>query len=309
MSPASAEVAKDVTRTRWRADGALLIVSLLWGTTFVVVKGALGEISTMYFLALRFTLATGCMLPLLLPVWREDRQRLWPGLLSGTIAGLFLWLGYVLQTFGLRYTTPGNSGFLTGLYVPLVPLLGAVVYRRKPLRTELIGVIVAAAGMAVLMAPSIDRRLQFNKGDLLTLGCAVAFAFHLLMLSYFSSRRAFAAVAVGQIACTAVLSSAALLFDPPRATWSSAVVGALLVTGIFATALAFTLQTWAQQYTSVTRTAVILSLEPVFALATAVLSGSQALSRGALGGGALILAGILVVELKPFAARDLAEHV
>ncbi len=309
MSPAPGRASKEVIRSGWKADGALLIVSLLWGTTFVVVKEALGEISTMYFLALRFTLATGCMLPLLFPVWRVNRLRLWPGLASGAVAGLFLWLGYVLQTFGLRYTTPGNSGFLTGLYVPLVPLLGAVVYRRKPLRTELIGVIVAAAGMTILMAPSLDGRLQFNQGDVLTVGCAVAFAFHLLMVSYFSSRQAFAAVAVGQIACTAVLSWTALLFDPPRATWSSAVVGALLVTGIFATALAFTLQTWAQQYASVTRTAVILSLEPVFALATAVLSGSQALTRGALIGGGLILAGILVVELKPFTARDLTEHV
>ncbi len=307
MSAAPPELVA-ATRTHWKADGSLLIVALMWGTTFVMVKAALNEISTMYFLALRFSLASACMLPLLIPVWRNERARLWPGLRSGAIAGLFLWLGYVLQTFGLHYTTAGNSGFITGLYVPFVPLIGAVVYRRKPLPTELIGVIVAAVGMAVLMAPPRNQRFQFNKGDVLTLACAVAFAFHLLTLSYFSAREAFAAVAVGQIACTALLSFGALLFEPAHALWSRPVFAAILVTGIFATALAFTLQTWAQQYTSVTRTAVIFSLEPVFALATAVWSGSQALTREALVGGTLILAGILVVELKPWTARELTQE-
>ena len=309
MNAEPPKLLKAATQSHWKADGALLVVALMWGTTFVIVKAALAEISTFYFLALRFSLATIFMLPLLLPVWRHERGRIWPGLRSGAIAGMFLWLGYVLQTFGLRYTTAGNSGFLTGLYVPLVPIIGAVVYRRKPQWAELIGIIVAAIGMAVIMAPPLNGRFQFNKGDVLTLACAIAFAFHLLTLSYFSSRHAFGAVAVGQIASTALLSFAALPFEPTRASWNGAVVGAILVTGIFATALAFTLQTWAQQYASVTRTAVILSLEPVFALATAILSGSQALTRAALIGGSFILAGILVVELKPFADRDFQEPI
>ena len=289
----------------WKADASLFVVALVWGTTFVLVKQALTEISTLYFLTLRFSLATLCMLPLLAPLWRKNRRSIWPGLAGGATAGLFLWLGYLLQTFGLKYTTAGNSGFLTGAYVPLVPLLGAVVYRRRPSKAELIGVLVTVAGMVVLMSPSLRRGLELNFGDLLTIGCAVAFAFHLLLLGYFSSRNSFGAVAVGQIACTASLSALSLPFDPPAAHWSRGVVMAIAITGVFGTALAFALQTWAQQFTSATRTAVIFSLEPVFALATAVLLGGEVLTLAAVGGGMLILAGILIVEVKPFSRRQL----
>ncbi len=284
----------------WKADAALLLVALVWGTTFVLVKQALGQISTLYFLGLRFSVATVCMLPLLASVWARDRGRLWSGLRDGATAGVFLWLGYILQTFGLRYTTAGNSGFLTGIYVPLVPLLGALIYRRRPNRAELLGVTVAAAGMVVLMLPSLNREMHLNFGDVLTIGCAVAFACHLLLLGHYSNRSSFGAVAVGQIACTAGLSFLSLPFDPPVAHWTRGVVIAVVVTGVLATALAFALQTWAQQYTSATRTAVIFSLEPVFAFATAVLVGGEPLTAAGVSGGVLVLAGILIVELKPF---------
>ncbi len=304
---ASSTAQQDCVRShgKWTADASLFVVALVWGTTFVLVKQALTEISTLYFLALRFSVATVCMLPLLVPIWRNNRRSLWPGLAGGATAGVFLWLGYTLQTFGLKYTTAGNSGFLTGIYVPLVPLIGAVIYRRRPQRAELAGVLATVAGMLILMSPSLKRGMELNFGDLLTVGCAVAFAFHLLLLGHFSGRNSFGAVAVGQIACTALLSFLSLTVDPPVAHWSREVVIAIAVTGVFATALAFALQTWAQRFTSATRTAVIFSLEPVFALITAVLLGGEALTAAAVGGGALILAGILIVELKPFSPRRL----
>ena len=304
MSPALASEAGATSKRRWQADAALFTVALAWGLTFVVVKGALQQISTLYFLGLRFSLATLCMLPILVPVWKGERHRLLRGLRSGAAAGVFLWLGYLLQTFGLRYTSVGNSGFLTGLYVPLVPLIGAAVYRRKPTWVEAAGVTMAALGMLVLTAPAMGQAFRLNTGDLLTLGCAVAFAFHLLLLGYFSQRESFPAVAVGQIATTALLSFAGLPLDLPHAVWSYSVVGAIAITGVFATALAFTLQTWAQQYTSATRTAVIFALEPVFALATAVLISREKLTAAAVAGGGLILAGILLVELKPFSGEE-----
>lgn len=299
-------VSQQTRPSTWKADSALFVVALVWGTTFVLVKEALPRISTMYFLTLRFSLATLCMLPLLASAFRGSTLRkgfslVLHGLRGGAIAGIFLWLGYILQTFGMKYTTAGNSGFLTGLYVPLVPLIGAVVYRKRPQSAELLGVAVAAAGMIVLISPSLDwQDLQFNFGDLLTLACAVAFAFHLLILGHFSSRLHFGAVAIGQIACTALLSSVSLAVEPPQARWTPGLAVAIIVTGLFATALAFGLQTWAQQYTSATRTAVIFSLEPVFALLTAVLFGGERLTAAAAGGGVLILMGILLVELKPF---------
>jgi drug/metabolite transporter (DMT)-like permease len=153
--------------------------------------------------------------------------------------------------------------------------------------------------MIALTFPALDRNFHINRGDLLTIGCAVAFAFHLLVVGYYSQRERFEAVALGQIACAAVLSGASLVVAPPRAVWTGGVIFALALTAIFATAFAFAVQTWAQQYTSPTRTALIFALEPVFALSTAVLTGSQTLTRFAAVGGTLILAGILAVELKP----------
>jgi drug/metabolite transporter (DMT)-like permease len=127
----------------------------------------------------------------------------------------------------------------------------------------------------------------------------VAFAFHLLVLGYYSQREQFEAVALGQILSAAVLSVLALWAEPPRTAWSGNVVFALVLTSVFATALAFTLQTWGQKYTSATRTALIFALEPVFALVTAVGIGGESVTVSGLIGAALILGGILLVELKP----------
>lgn len=296
----AAETAVTRSQTRWTADVSLAIVALVWGATFVIVKRALVEISTMYFLAVRFALASACMLLLFLPVLkRASKSEIWGGLRGGIAAGLFLWLGYVLQSFGLKHTTAGNSGFLTGLYIVLVPLISAAVYRRWPQTRELTGIGIATAGMIVMTVPDLDAHFRMNQGDLLTLACAVAFACHLLVLGYFSQREFFPAVAIGQIACTAILSAACLVFEPPRAVWSGTVIWAICMTALFATAMAFALQTWAQQYTTATHTALIFALEPVFALATAVAIGGERLTIATMSGGALILAGILAVELKP----------
>ncbi len=299
MSTAGLSIEVRSSPARWKADLALALVALMWGSTFVVVKQALIGISAMYFLAIRFSLAALCMLLMFLPRFRTAGLRpVLRGLAGGAAAGIFLWLGYVLQTYGLKFTTAGNSGFITGLYIVLVPLLSAALYRRWPGASELSGIAIATSGMVLLTLPSL-RQLRLNVGDLLTIACAVAFAFHLLTLGYFSQRHRFEAVALGQIACTAALSGLALLFEPPRATWSSRVVFAIVLTALFATALAFALQTWGQRYTSATRTALIFALEPVFALATAVLVGGEPLTLYSVAGGGLILAGIVMVELKP----------
>lgn len=284
---------------RWKADSALGFIALIWGATFVVVKGALTEISTLYFLALRFTLGSLCMLPLLLPVFHQERSAtIWRGLRGGFITGVVLWSGYTLQTFGLRYTTAGKSGFITCLYIVFVPIISAILYRRWPRVQELVGVVITALGMTLLTFPSLDRHFRFSFGDLLTLGCALAFALHMLVLGYFSQRERFEAVAIGQIACVALLSFAGLPWDPPRVHWSRSLIFAIVLTGLFATTLAFIIQTWAQQYTSATRAALLFALEPVFALVTAVLIGGEKMTLSSTLGCGLILAGILTVELR-----------
>ena len=285
--------------SRLKADLALALIALVWGATFVVVKDALREISTLYFLGLRFTLGSLCMLPILVPVFRQEKKaKIWRGLRGGFITGAILWLGYTLQTFGLQYTTAGKSGFITCLYIVLVPLISAALYRRWPRAQELIGVAITAAGMMLLTIPSLDRQFHFNFGDLLTLGCAVSFAFHMLVLGYFSQRERFEVVAIGQIACVALLSFGGLPWEPPRVHWSRGLVFAIVLTGLFATTLAFIVQTWAQQYTSATRAALLFALEPVFALVTAIVIGGEKTTGNGLVGCGLIFLGILAVELK-----------
>jgi drug/metabolite transporter (DMT)-like permease len=303
VSGAAAASAQKSRPARWQADLALGFVALIWGITFVIVKRALADISTMYFLAIRFSLASLCLLAMFLRAFRgAGGQVLWRGLRGGAAAGVFLWLGYTLQTFGLRYTTAGKSGFLTGFYIVLVPLFGAVIFRRRPQPAEVAGIALATGGIALLTTPSLHDGFRMNRGDVLTLGCAVAYAFHLLVLGYYSQRERFEPVAFGQIASTALLSACALAFDPPHVVWTGAVVLALILTSVFATAVAFGVQTWAQQYTTPSRTALIFALEPVFALGAALVLGGESVGWLGILGCALILAGILAVELKPVRA-------
>ncbi len=300
MSSATAKLKSRQVVSRWRADLALAFVALVWGVTFVIVKRALADISTLYFLALRFTLASACLLIMFIAAFRRTGAKaVWRGLGGGAIAGVFLCAGYVLQTFGLRYTTAGKSGFLTGFYIVLVPVIGVAVFRRRPQLAEILGILIATAGIALLTVPSVRGGIHINKGDLLTIGCAVAYSFHLLLLGYYSQREAFEPVALGQIACTALLCAMALPLDPPKAVWSHSVILAIILTAVFATAFAFTIQTWGQARTTANRTALIFALEPVFALAAAVLVGGETLTGPGIAGSAFVLCGILAVELKP----------
>jgi drug/metabolite transporter (DMT)-like permease len=152
--------------------------------------------------------------------------------------------------------------------------------------------------MVIMTLPSLESNFHMNLGDLLTIACAVAFAFHILAVGYYAQRERTEALALGQIACAAILCGFALVVEPPHAVWNRAVWLALALTAVFATAAAFALQTWAQRYTTPTRTALIFTLEPVVALVTAVSLGGEALTLSAVAGGALILTGIFAVELK-----------
>jgi drug/metabolite transporter (DMT)-like permease len=204
----------------------------------------------------------------------------------------------VLQTFGLRYTTPGKSGFITGLYVVLVPVFAAALYRVRPNVLELIGVALAVAGMALMGVP--DTGFGVNFGDLLTVGCAVFYAFHILLLARYSKGIDYEWLTLAQLATCAVLGLATFWWaEPWYIVWNREVIVAVAVTSLLATALAFSVQTWAQGRTTATRTALLFALEPVFALLTSYIVTNEVLSGRALTGAACILAGILLVEMKP----------
>ncbi|MGH9613830.1 MAG: DMT family transporter [Bryobacteraceae bacterium] len=293
-------VAVEARTSTFKADLSLVFIASIWGATFVLVKTALNDVSTLLFLALRFSLAAVA----LAVVFRRDLRpspQLAYSVKAGILAGFCLFSGYVLQTFGLKFTSASKAGFLTGLYIPLVPVLGALVYRKIPAVAEVAGVIVAVMGMGLM---TIEKdALRIGLGDLLVIGCAVAFAFHILVLGHFTKQSNLGVLSLTQIATGAVMGGITCWWvEPARVRWTSSVWIALLVTSLLATALAFALQTWAQRHTSATRTALIFALEPVFAWITSYFLAGEVLSAPAMAGAALILGGLLMVELKPSGA-------
>jgi drug/metabolite transporter (DMT)-like permease len=287
--------------SRAKAETALVGNTILWGASFVIVKGALAGISPILFLALRFSLAALVLLALFhrRPGPRAVARREFH---AGVLVGALLFLGFLLQTVGLQFTTPPKSAFLTGMTSVAVPLVAALVYRIRPQRSELLGLLTATAGMSLM---TLEGPIgSMNRGDVLTLGCAVAFAGHIVTLGHFSEKLSFEALSLIQVATAAVLALALVGWvEPARITWRANLVAAVLVTGLLCTAWAFTVQAWAQQYTSSARTALIFTLEPVFAWLTSYLFVGEGLSARAAAGAALILGGVLLVETKPLNPR------
>jgi drug/metabolite transporter (DMT)-like permease len=290
---------------RLRAELALGGVTLIWGTTFVVVKAALAEVSTLVFLTLRFWVAAAA----LFVIYRSAVRKVGTG--PGILAGCLLFTAYVFQTLGLERTTPTKSAFFTGLAIPMVPLVNSLVYKIRPRLVEVAGILIASVGMALLtLSSAADLRLRMSQGDLLSLLCAVTFAVHIVIIGHYAQVIGFESLAVVQIATAAILGSAAFWFaEPVRFHMTPGVAAAVLLTGLLATALAFTTQAWAQQYTSSTRAALIFALEPLVAWATSyAVTGERMTSRGRVGAG-MILAGILVVELRRGVNTRTAEQV
>jgi drug/metabolite transporter (DMT)-like permease len=286
---------------RWQADLALVLITLIWGSTFVVVKEALSSASTLLFLALRFGLASVALLVVFrrMHVTILGQKRL---LVGGALAGVCLFGGYVFQTFGLRSTTPSKSAFITGLSVVLVPLLSSLVYRKAPEIAEVLGVLLASGGLALMTLD--ERSFTISTGDMLTLISAFGFAIHIMVLGHYSRSGGFEALSVVQVVTCATIALGTFWWvETPHVVWRPSLLIALAITGLLATALAFTVMAWAQQHTTPTRTALVFVLEPVFAALTSFLvEGELFTPRGGVGA-ALILAGIVLVDLKPFRRR------
>ncbi len=281
----------------WRADLALVGNTIIWGSTFVVVKEALADISTLLFLTLRFSIALAALALVFRGHW-DCEKKLGLSVRAGLAAGVCLFAGYAFQTFGLKFTTAPKSAFLTGMSIVLVPLLGALVYWRRPGVSEAVGTAVATLGMGLMTLEGAS--LALAPGDLLTLACAVGFAAHILILGHYAPQVSFGVVAVVQVGVAAALGAGSFWWAEPHfVRWSPGVLAALAITGLLATALAFSVQTWAQQYTTPTHTALIFTLEPVVAWISSFILAGEGLTRRAALGAVLILAGILMVELKP----------
>lgn len=287
-----------------KAHLLLLAVVFVWGSTFVLIKDALADVSPLLFNLMRMALAALCLAAL---YWREIRKIDRRAVGCGALAGLFLATGYQFQTAGLRLTTPSKSAFLTGMTVIFVPLIVALPRlrpggTRAPRWNAYVGALLAFAGIVFMTTPA-GAGLSFrgmNLGDLLTLVCAFGFACHVVTLAHFSPRMRFEQLALLQVSFATVFMAVSMpIFEKPWVHWSGRVVLALVVAAVLATALAFTVQTWAQQILPPTHLAVLFTLEPVFAWLTswAVLGEGLGLRGGT--GAALILAGICLTELLP----------
>ena len=197
-----------------KAEAALVWNTVVWGCTFVLVKAALDDISPLLFLALRFSLATVALVVLF-----AARRRLvwdWRTAAAGALAGVFLFAGYLAQTLGLRLTSAPKSAFITGLTSVMIPLVAALVYRSRPRVLEVVGILVATAGLGLLALRG--GGVPLNPGDLLTLLGAVGFAAHIVVLGHFSERMGFELLSLAQVGSAAVLSRFAVLVggDSPR---------------------------------------------------------------------------------------------
>jgi drug/metabolite transporter (DMT)-like permease len=276
--------------TRTKAEAFLVVVTAIWGCTFVVVKGALHDASPLPFLAVRFMLA-GLLLLAILGRGQVDG----PTIVPGSILGLFLFAGYLFQTWGLIYTTPSKSAFLTGFSVILVPVV-MLLSGFRTRRATLVGGALGLCGIYLLVAPS--GMAAVNRGDLLTLAGALSFAVHIVLVGRFTERFSFLHLVPVQVLVVGLLSLVALPFVPAQTLHlTGRLVGAILVTAVLATGVAFSVQNWAQQYTPPAHTALIFALEPVFAaLSSWVVTGEHFGSRALVGSG-LILAGMVISEV------------
>jgi len=275
---------------RLKAELFLVSTTFIWGSTFVVVKGALRDASPFPFIAVRFTLA-GVLMFAVMARGHMPRRAVLPS----AILGVFLFTGYAFQTVGLIYTTPAKSAFITGFSVILVPLISLFSGYRMRLANAA-GALLGLLGLYFLAAPS--GAASVNRGDVLTLLGAAAFAVHIVLVGAYTRRFSFLHLAPGQVLAVGILASLGVGFGSARTFHGTGrLVFAIIVTAIFATGVAFGIQLWAQQYTPPAHTALIFALEPVFAALVSRVVLQEHLGGMVLLGSVLILTGMVISEL------------
>ncbi|OUR75152.1 EamA family transporter [Colwellia psychrerythraea] len=291
----------------------LLIVCFIWGVEFVPIDLAIEVMPTNTFNAIRFAVATLSMLPLLWFVQKKNKGAGKPIdyvllIRSGMLLGFFLFIGFYTQTEGMRFTTVTNAGFITGLCVPLVPVLGFLIFRNVVPKSVWIGVITATAGLYML---TIGDKLAFNKGDILVLICAFGFAGHIIMTDRFVDNLPIIPLSIVQIFAVSLYSTIAIFISPDPAfyyqnaepvSWhqqlfTPLMMFAILVSGILGTAYAFWAQSVSQTLLKPHKVALIFAAEPVFACIAAWVFLDEVLGEKGMIGAGLILAGMLVSEL------------
>jgi drug/metabolite transporter (DMT)-like permease len=273
------------------APWALLTVSAAWGFSFIVMKDAIQRQSVNNFLFTRFTLAVIVMILIRPQVIKHFNKDL---LQRGGLAGIFLGLGYIAQTLGLERTGAAITGFITGLYVVLTPVIASFVLKEKITKFIWLCIAVATFGLGLLSI----RGFSVGIGEMFVLASAFLFAAHIIALSKWSSGRDVYAMTVIQLTMCAILAGLASAIEGYSLPPDTGVWGVVIFTAVFATAVAFIVQTWSQAHMSATKVAVILTMEVVFAAVFAIVLGGERLTIQTAIGGTLVVVAMYLIVLK-----------
>jgi drug/metabolite transporter (DMT)-like permease len=278
---------------RLRADLALLLVAALWGSAFVAQRIAAEAGSVYFFNASRFLIAALLLLALRRPTKAKAGQVFWM-----CTAGTVLFIASALQQAGLLTTSASNAGFLTSLYVVLVPFVVFLGWRQKPHAWAVVAVLLAAAGAYLL---STAGQFAFRAGDALELGGAAFWALHVVLLGKFAARYDAISFSTGQMLVASALNwFAGALVEPAPWPPASPLIASVIYTAIISLALGYTLQIWGQKHTPPTDAAILLSMESVFAAISGVLILGETLLPIQVAGCVLIALAAVLAQLRPW---------
>ena len=272
---------------------SLLLTTIIWGTSFVILKNTLGSISTLYTMAFRFTIGTAALLLLSIRSLKDlDKQYI----KSGILLGFMLFGGYAFQTYGLVYTTPGKNAFLTSTYCIIVPFLYWAIYKRKPNKYNLIAAFMSIIGIGLV---SLNESFSIGLGEGLTITCGLFYALHIIFTSNAVENRNPILITMLTLAVCCVLSwISALIVDPFPTYIPADTVWSILYLAIMCTGLTFILQVYGQKYTPPSQVSIILGLESVFGTLISIFFYNEVLTLRLTIGFTVIFLAVLISETK-----------
>lgn len=292
---------------KYFGEGALLLNTIIWGGTFALIKNALTDISPLLFLGIRFFIAAAILFPFIYKIVKQTDRNTF---IAGSVLGLFYFFGFATQTIGLNYTTATKSGFITGTFVVIIPILQTIIEKKKPKWYNIVSIIFVMIGL-IFLSSSGDNLLQFinelgsdfNIGDFLTLICAVLFAFQVVYVDVFTKKYDYMPMVFIQLLITGIggflgsifLSSIGL--EIVKFNLTTNLIFALVYTSVFASIIATIIQLKYQKVVSPTKAGIIYSFEPIMAAILAFFIVGEKISKFGMFGGVFIVIGLLLSEI------------